>query len=193
MEDTNRFYVYEWYIVDSNKIFYVGKGTGKRQYNISSRNPDFKQLCKDFKTKSRVVYDNLTEDEAIELEARHMLKRKIEGEILVNTIDEYDFIDWDDFDDKTMAFIDKECDDSEYKSIIKREFVPYIKVRDFIKRYYDYPSDIRFDSVDIDNLFCFLNTKSEELHNNRIQEEVAFIKNASYHIMADCLRQRLNQ
>ena len=35
------FYVYEWYNVDTNEIFYVGKGCGNRYKSISHRNQHF--------------------------------------------------------------------------------------------------------------------------------------------------------
>ena len=34
----NKFYVYEWYNVETNEIFYVGKGCNNRYKNISDRN-----------------------------------------------------------------------------------------------------------------------------------------------------------
>lgn len=34
------FYVYEWFIVETGEIFYVGKGTGKR-YQVKKTKPNF--------------------------------------------------------------------------------------------------------------------------------------------------------
>ena len=36
-----RFYVYEWYNVDSGEVFYVGKGTGYRYKRTENRNKYF--------------------------------------------------------------------------------------------------------------------------------------------------------
>lgn len=176
MLDEHRFYVYEWYIIGTDKVFYVGKGTGKRRFDISSRNPNFKRLHNDFETESRIVKDNLTEEEAEYLEAKHMLQRKVEGNVLVNTIDEYDYIDWDDFDDQTMNYIDEECDDTEWEQIKSRSIVPYIKVSDFVRCYYGMPNNLQFDTIDIDDLVCFFHLRSTEQRNNRVQEEVSFLK-----------------
>ena len=176
MANANKYYVYEWYVVDTGKVFYVGKGTGKRRFDVSTRNPNFQRLHSDFNTASRIVYDNLTEDEAINLEAKHMLQRKVEGNVLVNTIDEYDFIDWDDFDELTMNFIEKECDDTEWEQIKQRTIIPYIKVSDFLRCYYGMPEDVQFDLINKDELVCFFHLRSTEQRNMRVQEEVSFLK-----------------
>ena len=33
-----KFYVYEWYNIDTNEVFYVGKGCGNRYKTTSRRN-----------------------------------------------------------------------------------------------------------------------------------------------------------
>lgn len=33
----NQFYVYEWFIVETEEVFYIGKGKGKR-YKINLKN-----------------------------------------------------------------------------------------------------------------------------------------------------------
>ncbi len=40
----NRFYVYKWYYKDSNKIFYIGKGTKSRYKNTKRRNQKFLEI-----------------------------------------------------------------------------------------------------------------------------------------------------
>lgn len=47
MEKT--FYVYEYYIISTNTVFYVGKGTGKRYKNTWARNDDFKRIIEENK------------------------------------------------------------------------------------------------------------------------------------------------
>ena len=37
------FYVYEWYNVNTEEIFYVGKGCGNRYKQVSQRNYKFKE------------------------------------------------------------------------------------------------------------------------------------------------------
>ena len=38
MENKNDFYVYEWFNIDTNEVFYVGKGRGKRYKEVKRRN-----------------------------------------------------------------------------------------------------------------------------------------------------------
>ena len=33
-----RFYVYEWYVTDTDEVFYFGKGTGDRYKRLNGRN-----------------------------------------------------------------------------------------------------------------------------------------------------------
>lgn len=37
------FYVYEWYNIDTNEIFYVGKGCGERYKQATKRNKLFQE------------------------------------------------------------------------------------------------------------------------------------------------------
>lgn len=66
---TNKFYVYEWYNLDNNEVFYVGKGTGRRYKNISDRNVLFKEYYNTHKCTSRIIkyFDN--EKDAFDFEA----------------------------------------------------------------------------------------------------------------------------
>ena len=68
MTDERKFYVYEWYVVDTNEVFYVGKGCGNRLNRISCRNKFFQDIYKSHKSKARKIYENLTEKEAFEKE-----------------------------------------------------------------------------------------------------------------------------
>ena len=44
-----KYYVYEWYIEDTNEIFYVGKGTGNRVISMKNRNSYFKNISMNLK------------------------------------------------------------------------------------------------------------------------------------------------
>lgn len=63
-----KFYVYEWYIVDTGEVFYVGKGTGKRYKEYKRRNKMFLDFYKTHECKARFVHIDLNEDEAFYLE-----------------------------------------------------------------------------------------------------------------------------
>ena len=63
-----RFYVYEWYIVETGEVFYVGKGTGKRYKEYKRRNKMFLDFYNTHNCKPRIIYIDLEEDEAFFLE-----------------------------------------------------------------------------------------------------------------------------
>lgn len=68
------FYVYEWFIKDTNEIFYVGKGCNNRVTSMKDRNEYFKNIRKKYDCDYRIIkyFDN--ENEAYDFE----LKRGIE-------------------------------------------------------------------------------------------------------------------
>lgn len=66
--EQRRFYVYEWFIVDTLEVFYVGKGTGMRRFETHNRNKYFNNILKKYKCAVRIVYSYLTNEEACELE-----------------------------------------------------------------------------------------------------------------------------
>lgn len=60
----NRYYVYEWYIVETGEVFYVGKGCGNRYRTRKRENMFFMRMLNTHECDSRIVMDNLTEEEA---------------------------------------------------------------------------------------------------------------------------------
>lgn len=62
------FYVYEWFNVDTNEIFYVGKGRNNRYKDITQRNNYFKNYYNKYNCDVRKVKTNLNESEAFNLE-----------------------------------------------------------------------------------------------------------------------------
>jgi tetratricopeptide (TPR) repeat protein len=72
--DKNDFYVYEWFIKETGEIFYVGKGRGKRYQAFHDRAYDAEKIRSMYETGTRFVGENLTEDEAIELEDAEMMR-----------------------------------------------------------------------------------------------------------------------
>ena len=59
-----QFYVYEWYIVQTQEVFYVGKGKNNRWKSLQSRNKFFIDMYNSHECDTRIVYDKLTETEA---------------------------------------------------------------------------------------------------------------------------------
>lgn len=69
MDENRDYYVYIWYIKNTNEIFYVGKGKGKRYKDLSSRNKFFKDMYNSHDCDVKKIYENLTEEEAFNKEA----------------------------------------------------------------------------------------------------------------------------
>ena len=54
------FYVYEWYVVESGEIFYVGKGTRNR-YKVRKHNKFFNDFITRYNCDSRIIKEFKTE------------------------------------------------------------------------------------------------------------------------------------
>lgn len=61
------FYVYEWFIKETNEIIYVGKGI-KNRYKVKKHNQLFNEMIKRFDCDSRIVKEFDNEKEAFEYE-----------------------------------------------------------------------------------------------------------------------------
>lgn len=48
------YYVYEWFIVETGEVIYVGKGTGRR-YKVRKHNRLFNEMIRRFECDSRIV------------------------------------------------------------------------------------------------------------------------------------------
>lgn len=86
MDKEKRYYVYEWYNIDTGHVFYVGKGTGGRAGKVSSSSRNiyfYRYYCKN-NCSYRIVRDNLSEKEAYVLENEICQKRKANGECECN-------------------------------------------------------------------------------------------------------------
>ena len=68
----NNFYVYEWIRLDTNEPFYIGKGKNKRYCQTYNRNKYFMNIYNKVPTKSNIIINNLTENEAFELEKEYI-------------------------------------------------------------------------------------------------------------------------
>jgi hypothetical protein len=78
------YYVYEWFIKDSQKVFYIGKGKGDRYKQ--DKNSLFIKIKENFDCDVRFVKENLTEYEALTLEEELFAKREQEGHVLTNIV-----------------------------------------------------------------------------------------------------------
>lgn len=67
------FYVYEWYDTDTNKVFYVGKGTGNR-YKVRKHNSLFNEYLAEHSCESRIVRTFELEGDAFDYELAHIFE-----------------------------------------------------------------------------------------------------------------------
>ena len=66
----NNYYIYGYIRLDTNTYFYIGKGKGNRCKRIDIRSLHFKNIIKSTECALEILYDNLTEEEAFELEIK---------------------------------------------------------------------------------------------------------------------------
>lgn len=76
----DNFYVYEWYIVETGEIFYVGKGTGRRCYEtLGRRNRYWENVYNRHPCAVRIIHGGLTNDEACQKEIERIAElRKLD-------------------------------------------------------------------------------------------------------------------
>lgn len=67
IDNKNKYYVYEWYIKNTDEVFYVGKGSGKRAWQLKE-NSYFLKMYNTHNCDVRIIINNLTEDEAFNKE-----------------------------------------------------------------------------------------------------------------------------
>lgn len=77
------FYVYEWFIIDTDEVIYVGKGSGNR-YKVRKHNQMFNEFLKRFDCDSRIVkyYDD--EQAAFHGESDRIAELKRIGQCVCN-------------------------------------------------------------------------------------------------------------
>ena len=73
------FYVYEWFNIETQKVIYVGKGTGRR-YKVRKHNRMFDDYIKRFPVDSRIVERFATEEEAFKFEYEYIFKLNENGQ-----------------------------------------------------------------------------------------------------------------
>ncbi|WP_100402531.1 GIY-YIG nuclease family protein [Bacillus sp. FJAT-42315] len=77
------YYVYEYFIKDTQEVFYVGMGKGNR-VTTDTRNLECEKIKKEFEWSYRIVQDNLTEQEASVLEIQKIIDYREAGQPLTN-------------------------------------------------------------------------------------------------------------
>lgn len=77
------YYVYEWFIVETGEIIYVGKGTRKR-YTVTKHNRFFNDMIKRFHCESRIVKYFEDEEDAFDYEYQRINELKAVGQCVCN-------------------------------------------------------------------------------------------------------------
>lgn len=80
------YYVYEWFIVETGEVFYVGKGTGRR-YKVRKHNKFFNDMLKRYICESRIVKEFETEKEAFSFEFERVNELRKIGQCACNIYD----------------------------------------------------------------------------------------------------------
>lgn len=81
---TKKFYIYKWYNLDTNEVFYIGKGCGNRVKTTTDRNELFKAYIKKHKCSSEVIKYFDTEEEAFKEEHKLIVSLKKLGQCQCN-------------------------------------------------------------------------------------------------------------
>ena len=77
------FYVYEWFIKETNEVIYVGKGCGRR-YKVTKHNKFFNDMIRRFDCDSRIVKEFKAEEDAFGYEHERIKELKDIGQCVCN-------------------------------------------------------------------------------------------------------------
>lgn len=80
------YYVYEWYIIETGEVIYVGKGTRGR-YRVRKHNKFFNDMIVRYKCDSRIIKEFETEKEAFSYEFERVNELKKIGQCVCNIHD----------------------------------------------------------------------------------------------------------
>lgn len=78
------YYIYIWYIKSSGEVFYVGRGHGNRYRTLKKRTKYFHEYYDKYECESRIILDNLSEEEAISEEQRFIFYNRSLGDAKAN-------------------------------------------------------------------------------------------------------------
>ena len=87
MNSDNRFYVYEWYNIDTGEVFYVGKGCSSRYKTVTGRNRYFTNYHKKYNCDVRKIKECMIEKDAFELEIEKIKYYRETGQCKCNLSD----------------------------------------------------------------------------------------------------------
>ena len=78
------FYVYKWFNIETNEVFYIGKGSGNRYRTVAKRNKEFLKYYNTHYCDSSIIefFDN--EEDAFKREYELIQEYKLKGEAFAN-------------------------------------------------------------------------------------------------------------
>jgi len=77
------YYVYEWFVIATGEVIYVGKGTGNR-YKVRKHNKLFNEMIRRYACDSRIIKEFQTEKEAFSYEYERVNELKQIGQCVCN-------------------------------------------------------------------------------------------------------------
>lgn len=80
------FYVYEWFIISTGEVIYVGKGC-RRRYKVRQHNKFFNDMIKRYDCDSRIIKRFDDEQSAFEYEHQRICELKAIGQCVCNIYD----------------------------------------------------------------------------------------------------------
>lgn len=78
------FYVYEYFKKDTDEVFYVGKGTARRMYELHNRNRYFNAVYAKYDCDVRIYKGDLTNEKSCEIERERIAELKAIGQAYCN-------------------------------------------------------------------------------------------------------------
>lgn len=207
----NDFYVYEWFNIKTNEVFYVGKGRNNRYKDIKQRNTYFKNYYNKYKCEVRKIKTNLSEDDAFKFEKELISEYRKTGQAQCNLTDggegaTFPLGSWNDIFSKlkTLYYTQQAMDDmgneEDYdpknlktKSLeeIKKLYDEYYEHRENKKLYEQYKDELReFNSINIDesefSAFEIKTINSEIKMLTKFMAECIISKKEEFSDLIDC-------
>lgn len=85
-DESRKYYVYVWYYVENEKVFYVGKGTNYRYRSRKRDNSKLVEIINSCNCDSKIIKDELTEKEAFDFEMEAIEFYRDNGHPLINIL-----------------------------------------------------------------------------------------------------------
>jgi hypothetical protein len=79
-------YIYGHYTTDTDKLFYIGKGTGRRAWSNRGRNPYWKRTADKHGLSVKILHDHLSDEDAYILEAQLIAEERTNPDTILTNI-----------------------------------------------------------------------------------------------------------